>query len=378
VTSTGATHRPGPLGWPIRQTPPVPPVEGRPGPVGWFGSQDSGESPSEDGDNSEDGKVTELDASRTRIRSVLDEAVGASTDDGDSFDTPIMREAAQAVRVRNTSGDNAFPKPAHRRVITVANQKGGVGKTTSTVNLAVAMAMHGLRVLVVDLDPQGNASTGLGIEHSTGTPSIYEAMVDGMPLEEAAVAVDQAPNLWAVPATIDLAGAEIELVSVVAREHRLRRAIAAYDKDVDYILVDCPPSLGLLTVNALVAGDEVLIPIQCEYYALEGLGQLLNNIDLIKSHLNGGLQISTILLTMYDGRTKLADQVAQEVRNHFGDLVLDVVIPRSVRVSEAPGYGQSVMTYDPGSRGALTYYEAAREMAERGARMAPAAPQESG
>jgi chromosome partitioning protein len=262
-------------------------------------------------------------------------------------------------------------------VITVANQKGGVGKTTSTVNLAVAMAMHGLRVLVVDLDPQGNASTGLGIEHSTGTPSIYEAMVDGMPLEEAAVAVDQAPNLWAVPATIDLAGAEIELVSVVAREHRLRRAIAAYDKDVDYILVDCPPSLGLLTVNALVAGDEVLIPIQCEYYALEGLGQLLNNIDLIKSHLNGGLQISTILLTMYDGRTKLADQVAQEVRNHFGDLVLDVVIPRSVRVSEAPGYGQSVMTYDPGSRGALTYYEAARELADRGTRLRPVGPRES-
>jgi chromosome partitioning protein len=288
-----------------------------------------------------------------------------------------MLEAAQAVRVRNTSGDHTFPKPAHRRVITVANQKGGVGKTTSTVNLAVAMAMHGLRVLVVDLDPQGNASTGLGIEHSSGTPSIYEVLVDGTPLEDVAVPVEQAPQLWAVPATIDLAGAEIELGSVVAREHRLRRAIAAYEQEVDYILVDCPPSLGLLTVNALVAGDEVLIPIQCEYYALEGLGQLLNNIELIKSHLNGGLQISTILLTMYDGRTKLADQVAQEVRNHFGDLVLDVVIPRSVRVSEAPGYGQSVMTYDPGSRGALTYYEAAREMAERGTRMEAASGRES-
>jgi chromosome partitioning protein len=354
------------------------PVDGRPGPVGWFGSRDSGESRPDNSDGSEDDNVTELDASRTRIRSVLDDAVGVATDAGDGFDTPIMREAAQAVRVRNTTGDHAFPKPAHRRVITVANQKGGVGKTTSTVNLAVAMAMHGLRVLVVDLDPQGNASTGLGIEHSSGTPSIYEVLVDGTPLEEVMVPVEQAPDLWAVPATIDLAGAEIELVSVVAREHRLRRAIAAYEKEVDYILVDCPPSLGLLTVNALVAGDEVLIPIQCEYYALEGLGQLLNNIELIKSHLNGGLQISTILLTMYDGRTKLADQVAQEVRNHFGDLVLDVVIPRSVRVSEAPGYGQSVMTYDPGSRGALTYYEAAREMAERGTRMEPATVRESG
>ena len=193
-------------------------------------------------------------------------------------------------------------------------------------------------------------------------------LVEGASLAETAVPVDQAPTLWCVPATIDLAGAEIELVSMVARENRLRTAIAAYQDEVDYILVDCPPSLGLLTVNALVAGDEVLIPIQCEYYALEGLGQLLQNIELIQSHLNGGLRVSTILLTMYDGRTKLADQVAQEVRSHFGELVLDVVIPRSVRVSEAPGYGQSVMTYDPGSRGALTYFEAAREMAERGTR----------
>jgi chromosome partitioning protein len=368
--STGEKYRPGPVGWPERTIPDSPPVDGTPTPNGWFGSGPGGESPSRDSGSSEDDTVTELDA-QARIRSVLDDAVGAPA----GFDTPIMREAAQAVRVRDT-GD-AFPRPNHRRVITVANQKGGVGKTTSTVNLAVALSMHGLRVLVIDLDPQGNASTGLGVEHSSGTPSIYEVLVDAMPIAEAAVPVEQAPNLWCVPATIDLAGAEIELVSVVAREHRLRRAIAAYTEDVDYILVDCPPSLGLLTVNALVAGDEVLIPIQCEYYALEGLGQLLTNIDLIKSHLNGGLLVSTILLTMYDGRTKLADQVAQEVRNHFGDLVLNVVIPRSVRVSEAPGYGQSVMTYDPGSRGALTYYEAARELADRGTRLMPVAPRES-
>ncbi|HZB48331.1 MAG TPA: ParA family protein [Mycobacteriales bacterium] len=301
------------------------------------------------------------------MRSVLDDAVGAPRDG--ELDTPIMREAAQAVRVLNPTRDSTFPRPGRRRVITVANQKGGVGKTTSTVNLAVAFALHGLKVLVIDLDPQGNASTGLGVDHGSGTPSIYEVLVEGASLAETAVPVEQAPDLLCVPATIDLAGAEIELVSVVAREHRLRKAIEAYESEVDYILVDCPPSLGLLTVNALVAGDEVLIPIQCEYYALEGLGQLLSNIDRIQSHLNGGLRVSTILLTMYDGRTKLADQVAQEVRSHFGELVLDVVIPRSVRVSEAPGYGQSVMTYDPGSRGALTYFEAAREIAVRGTQL---------
>jgi chromosome partitioning protein len=322
-----------------------------------------------------------LDVSQTRIRTVLDDAMVSRETASPpvppapaepEMDTPIMREAAQAVRILNPARTSAFPRPAKRRVVTVANQKGGVGKTTSTVNLAVAFALHGLRVLVIDLDPQGNASTGLGVNHSVDVPSSYEVLVEGASLAETAVQVEQAPNLWCVPATIDLAGAEIELVSVVARETRLRTAISAYDVDVDYIIVDCPPSLGLLTVNALVAGDEVFIPIQCEYYALEGLGQLLRNIELIQAHLNNKLRLSTILLTMYDGRTKLADQVAQEVRNHFGDLVLDVVIPRSVRVSEAPGYGLSVMTYDPGSRGALTYLEAAREVAERGAAGGPA------
>jgi chromosome partitioning protein len=321
-----------------------------------------------------DGGAPSLDVSQQRIRTVLDSAVVSRETDGlpagmaeAGMDTPIMREAARAVRVLNPARTSTFPRPPRRRVIAVANQKGGVGKTTSTVNLAVAFALHGLRVLVIDLDPQGNASTGLGVDHSAGVPSIYDVLVEGASIAETAVPVEQAPNLWVVPATIDLAGAEIELVSVVARETRLRTAVAAYEREVDYILIDCPPSLGLLTVNALVAGDELFIPIQCEYYALEGLGQLLRNIELIQAHLNGNLRLSTILLTMYDGRTKLADQVAQEVRSHFGDLVLDVLIPRSVRVSEAPGYGQSVMTYDPGSRGALTYLEAAREIAERGA-----------
>ena len=265
-----------------------------------------------------------------------------------------------------------MPRPAHRRVLTVANQKGGVGKTTSTVNLAAALAMHGVRVLVIDLDPQGNTSTALGVEHRVGTPSIYEALLGEIRLAEAAVPSTASPDLLCVPATIDLAGAEIELVSMVAREDRLAQALsdAALDElAVDYVFVDCPPSLGLLTVNALVAGAEVLIPIQCEYYALEGLGQLLSNIELVRAHLNPALHVSTILLTMYDGRTKLADQVTTEVRNHFGDTVLRTVIPRSVKVSEAPGYGQTVLGYDPGSRGAMSYIDAAREIAERGAQM---------
>jgi chromosome partitioning protein len=251
----------------------------------------------------------------------------------------------------------------------VANQKGGVGKTTTTVNLAVALALHGNRVVVIDLDPQGNASTGLNVPHHAGVPDVYDCLIDNVPLEDVAQVVEGIPNLWCVPATIDLAGAEIELVSVVARESRLGRAISAYPGEYDYIFVDCPPSLGLLTVNALVAAQEVLIPIQCEYYALEGLNQLLNNINLVKAHLNPELDVSTILLTMYDRRTRLADAVEQDVRNHFGDKVLTAVIPRNVRVSEAPSYGQSVMTYDPGSRGATSYFEAAQEIAERGAKI---------
>jgi len=281
-------------------------------------------------------------------------------------DLPIAREARRAVAVLNPSG-TAFPRPPHRRVLCVANQKGGVGKTTSAVNLAVALALHGSRVLVVDLDPQGNASTGLGVDHQAGVPSVYDVLIEGVPMGDVAVEVPGVPGLWCAPATIDLAGAEIELVSVVAREARLRKAIDAYERELDYVLIDCPPSLGLLTVNAFVAAREVLIPIQCEYYALEGLGQLLRNVELIKSHLNAELTVSTILLTMYDARTRLADQVAAEVRSHFGAAVLSTVVPRSVRVSEAPGYGQSVMTYDPGSRGAVAYLAAAREIATRGA-----------
>ncbi len=284
-------------------------------------------------------------------------------------DPPLAQEAERAVKVLNPGGEITMPRPTRRRVMCVANQKGGVGKTTTAVNIAVALALHGQRVLVVDLDPQGNASTGLNVPHHAGVPDVYDCLIDGTALADVTQPVDGIPNLACVPATIDLAGAEIELVSVVARESRLSRAIQACPVEYDYIIIDCPPSLGLLTVNALVAAQEVLIPIQCEYYALEGVQALTSNIALVKAHLNPQLEISTVLLTMYDRRTRLADLVEQDVRAHFGEKVLRSVIPRNVRVSEAPSYSQSVMTYDPGSRGAISYFEAAQEIAERGARV---------
>jgi chromosome partitioning protein len=284
----------------------------------------------------------------------------------DANDTPIGRAAEAAVGVRGATQREAWPRPKRCRIMTIANQKGGVGKTTTAVNLAASLSQHGLRVLVVDLDPQGNASTALDVDHHVGRESVYNTLVEERPLSEVVTEVSGMPGLFCAPATIDLAGAEIELVSMVARESRLARAIEQLDvSNLDFVLIDCPPSLGLLTVNALVAGEEVLIPIQCEYYALEGLEQLLRTVELVRGHLNDRLRISTILLTMYDGRTRLATQVADDVREHFGDVVLRTIIPRSVRVSEAPSYGQSVITYDPASTGAIAYAEAARELAYR-------------
>ena len=290
-----------------------------------------------------------------------------------SDDTPLAAQLAVDSRRRIELRGRKFTKPATTKIITVANQKGGVGKTTTTVNLAASLAQSGLNVMVIDNDPQGNASTALGIDHRAGTPSVYEVLVEEMPMADAVQVSAQIPTLWCLPATLDLSGAEIELVSLVSRETRLRRALDDYlahrdetgQPRLDYVLVDCPPSLGLLTVNAFVTGREVLIPIQCEYYALEGLSQLLKTIQMIQSHLNKGLHVSTILLTMYDGRTNLAQQVASEVREHFPDQTLRTSIPRSVRVSEAPSYGQTVVTYDPNSTGALAYLEAARELTER-------------
>lgn len=287
--------------------------------------------------------------------------------------SPIARDLAHENRRRERLLGRELPKPEKTRVFTVSNQKGGVGKTTTTVNIAAALAAAGLQVLVIDIDPQGNASTALGVEHHADIDSIYDVLINDIPLKEVVAPCPDVENLICAPATIHLAGAEIELVSLVAREQRLRRAIDVYAKErakngeerLDYIFIDCPPSLGLLTVNAFCAADEVLIPIQCEYYALEGLSQLLKNIEMIQKHLNADLEVSTILLTMYDGRTNLAAQVAAEVRQHFPKQVLGAVVPRSVRISEAPSYQQTVMTYDPSSSGALSYLEAAAEIAER-------------
>ena len=297
----------------------------------------------------------------------------------DDAGTPLARAAQHSILARQQAHTRpALPRPDATRVFVVANQKGGVGKTTSTVNVAAGLAQLGQRVLVIDLDPQGNASTALSVEHRRGVPSTYDALVDGVPLTDVVTACPDVEGLWAVPATIDLAGAEIELVSVVAREGRLKRAIDGHplvgtaadagEDRYDFVFIDCPPSLGLLTLNALVAGAEMMIPIQAEYYALEGLGQLLETVDMVRAHLNPDLAVSTILVTMYDARTRLAAGVADEVREHFGDQVLKTSIPRSVRVSEAPSYGQTVMTYDPGSPGALSYLEAAREIATKGVR----------
>ncbi len=286
--------------------------------------------------------------------------------------TPLARELEQIALRRKAVDSQELPLPDKARILTVANQKGGVGKTTTAVNLATALARTGAKVLVIDLDPQGNASTALGVEHRAETPSVYDVIVDGRAISEVVQDSPEAEGLSCVPATIHLAGAEIELVSLVAREQRLSKALDKYlaepGVEVHYVFIDCPPSLGLLTINAFVAAREVLIPIQCEYYALEGLSQLLNSIELIQKHLNPRLEVSTILLTMYDARTNLANQVAQEVREHFPEQVLDTQIPRSVRISEAPSYGQSVITYDTSSPGALSYREAAVEIARRGAR----------
>ncbi|QWT24659.1 ParA family protein [Subtercola sp. PAMC28395] len=287
--------------------------------------------------------------------------------------TPLAREIADLSQRRRAIAVAEFPLPSKTRVFTVANQKGGVGKTTTTVNLAAALAKTGAKVLVVDLDPQGNASTAVGVDHRAETLSVYDILIRDVELEDVVQKSPEFDRLYCAPATIHLAGAEIELVPLVARELRLRESLNAYlsrsednGEPFDYVFIDCPPSLGLLTINAFVAAREVLIPIQCEYYALEGLSQLLSNIALIERHLNPTLAVSTILLTMYDGRTRLASQVAEDVRNHFPNETLQAIIPRSVRISEAPSYGQTVISYDPNSPGSLSYLEAASEIARRG------------
>ena len=285
--------------------------------------------------------------------------------------TPLATELAHLTERRAAIARVSVPRPPATRIFTVANQKGGVGKTTTTVNIAAALANFGAQVLVIDLDPQGNASTALGIDKHGDIDSVYDAVVRGAELGQAVQVSPESPNLFCVPATLDLAGAEIELVSMADREYLLDRALRQYlstpkGSTLDYVFIDCPPSLGLLTINACVAAREVLIPIQCEYYALEGVSQLVGSIDMIRSHLNPGLLLSTILLTMFDSRTNLAHQVVDDVRQHFPAQTLNVIIPRSVRVSEAPSFGQTVIAYDASSPGSVSYQEAAIEIAQRG------------
>jgi chromosome partitioning protein len=285
-------------------------------------------------------------------------------------DMPQFDREVAARNARVTFQIHADSMNGHRRVLAVANQKGGVGKSTTAVNLGAYLALAGARVLVVDLDPQGNASTGLGLDHRDIEPSVYDVLTgDTQPGD--AIRATSVANLHVLPSTIDLAGAEVELVSAMSRESRLRRALGSIHQRYDTVLIDCPPSLGLLTVNALAAADELLIPIQCEYYALEGLGQLLRNVELVRANLNPELRIGGIVLTMYDGRTRLAEQVVEEVRKHFSDLVYETIVPRSVRLSEAPGYGLPIALYDPLSRGGIAYRDLAFELAVRSGLLAP-------
>jgi chromosome partitioning protein len=284
-------------------------------------------------------------------------------------DTPLAAAAAAAVYVRRGL-KGSFPKPKKTRILTIANQKGGVGKTTTAVNVAAAMGLAGLNVLVIDLDPQGNASTAFNVDHWEDASGTFDVLLDG---ETIADMISPAPgfeSLWVLPATLDLAGADIEMITTVAETERpflLKNALEVFlaDHEMDYVFVDCPPSLGMLTINALAAVSEVLIPIQCEFYALEGVQQLLRTIEFAKERLNPDLDVSTVLLTMFNSSTNLSQSVVGEVRGYFGDKVLDTVIPRSTYVAEAPSFGQSVMTYDPGTSGAVAYLAAAREIAER-------------
>jgi chromosome partitioning protein len=270
-----------------------------------------------------------------------------------------MVDAPTAVAAENSDTALAF-RPLPRR-LAVANQKGGVGKTTTAINLGAGLAELDYRTLIVDLDPQGNATTGLGINTRNLETSMYDVVINEAPIENC-IEATSFRNLFLAPASLDLAGAEIELVPAFSRELRVRRALDAVADDYDFMLIDCPPSLGLLTVNGLAAAREVLVPIQCEYYALEGLGQLLRNVELVRRSLNADLDVSTIVLVMYDARTKLADQVVQEVRAHFGERVCHNIVPRTVRLSEAPSYGQPILAFDPLSRGAIAYRELAREV----------------
>lgn len=284
--------------------------------------------------------------------------------------TPLLREMTLNNERAKRISEVSVTAPPKTRIFTISNQKGGVGKTTTAVNLAASLARKGMRVLVIDLDPQGNASTALGVEHHDGIADGYEVLVNGLPMADAVKQSPEHQNLFCLPATINLAGAEIDMTGMTEREHVLSKSLRTYlessDQPIDYVFIDSPPSLGLLTVNALVAATEVLVPIQCEYYALEGVTQLMRNIDRIRGWLNPSLQVGGILLTMFDNRTNLSSEVAAEVRKYFPAQTLNATIPRSVRLSEAPSFGQTAISYDPKNTGSLAYQEAAIELAQRG------------
>jgi chromosome partitioning protein len=333
----------------------------------WFkilGPSSDAPSP-ETGQNNGDPPAPEeavIDAAETATE---DDVVLAESPGGDvEIVLPEVEEPEGVAAMRAKGGDDAEPVIVPR-IIAIANQKGGVGKTTTAVNLGAALAELDYRVLVIDLDPQGNATTGMGISHRNVEGSIYDVIMNDATIEDC-VEPTSVKNLFVVPATIDLAGAEIELVPAFSRELKLKRALTTVRDDYDFTLIDCPPSLGLLTVNGLAASDDVLVPIQCEYYALEGLGQLIRNVQLVRTNLNPSLEVRHIVLTMFDARTKLSDQVEREVREHFGSRVYRTVVPRTVRISEAPSFGQPVTVFDASSRGALAYRELAKEVS-RGA-----------
>jgi chromosome partitioning protein len=307
----------------------------------------------------EDHDPSEAALSKTKIDET-EEPVGRDLPAGPILDTQTLPTSTAA---------SAAPPLEMPRVIAIANQKGGVGKTTTAVNLSAALAEQGFRVLVVDLDPQGNATTGLGLNPRDVTSSIYDVVLNGASLEDC-IEPTSIKNLFVAPATIDLAGAEIELVPQISRELKLKKAIDAIRDQYDLIFIDCPPSLGLLTVNGLAAADDVIVPIQCEYYALEGLGQLLRNVSLVQGNLNPLLDVRGIILTMYDARTKLADQVVAEVREYFGAKVYTTVVPRTVRLSEAPSFGQPIIAFDATSRGAKAYRDLAKEVSRGATRRA--------
>jgi chromosome partitioning protein len=297
------------------------------------------------------------------------DAVAEAPSPAAPFEAPALDAADGATRqILEHAHDDPGPMELPR-VLAIANQKGGVGKTTTAVNLGSALAEAGYRVLVVDLDPQGNASTGLGVNPRDLDSSVYDVMMSDAPLDDC-IEPTSLKNLFVAPSTIDLAGAEIELVPAMSRELKLRKAIDNIRDDYDLVLIDCPPSLGLLTVNGLAAADDVIVPIQCEYYALEGLGQLLRNVGLVRGNLNPNLDVRGIVLTMYDARTKLADQVEAEVRVHFGPKVYETVVPRTVRLSEAPSFGQPIIVFDPNSRGAQAYRDLAKEVSRGATRRA--------